>query len=218
MGIGSQGNVALLMLPMTNVKGVCSSWKPVVLNFSRMPSMIFWGFSFFYVKRVVQPGGMDTIPLKMVLNPWEDFDAVVLDSWKHCICNNYQAMIIKDGKAFCTCSQLFLNQKAVFNSCLDIAETILSSKKEQKWKQVARGIPVCDSRFDHRDAIMEGILEMKIQKMKARIVVELRVLKGRMIIHPGNASYWSCGLSAKLAKIMPPIQFPGEDVLSRIRE
>ena len=176
------------------------------------------GFSFFYVKRVVQPGGIDTLPLQIVLNPWEDFDAIVLDSRKHCISNDYQALLIKDGTFFRSCSQLYFYEKALFNGCAEVALKILASKTERQLQLAVKRIKVCDSWFDHRVAVMEDIIQLKIQNLKPRIVVELKSMRGKMLIHPGTDKFWMCGLSRKLAEITTPVRFPGEDTLSRMWE
>ena len=65
---------------------------------------------------------------------------------------------------------------------------------------------------------MRDALQLKIKKMKARIVLELKSMKGKMLIHPGDDNFWTCGLSQKLAEITSPIHFTGEDWLARFWE
>ena len=176
------------------------------------------GFSYLYVKRVVQENGIDTVPLQIVLNPWEDFNAVVVNSRKHCISISYQASLQKDGKEFRSCSHLFLFEKALFNNCPDVAVKILAATTDRQLQQAAKRIKVCDSWYDNRVEIMHDALQLKIQTMKAGIVLELKSMKGKMLIHPGDDNFWTCGLSQKLAEITSPIGFTGEDWLSRFWE
>ena len=176
------------------------------------------GFSYFYVKRIVLPNGIDTMPLDLILNPWENYNTVVLSSQKHCLSNDYPCLLRKQEKQFRSCSQLYYYEMAMSNGCPDVANEIVKAKKDERMYHLVKNITVKDEWYACRDEIMMSVIQLKIDNMKYRIIVELEDFRNRIIVHPGSRvdRYWTCGIQRKLAQITPPAQFPGENALSKI--
>ena len=64
--------------------------------------------------------------------------------------------------------------------------------------------------------MMHRIVWQKINNIKHRVLLELREHRGKLIVQPGDRSnsYFTCGLSQKMAEITNPSQFPGSDMMS----
>ena len=174
------------------------------------------GFNFFYVKRTVMPNGIDTVPLKSVLNPWENHNTFVLKPDKHCLSLDYQAAMQKHGAVFRSCSHLFAYEMALYHDRYDIAREILKCKNQKKVISLVKSITLKNSWYTDRDEIMNSIIWQKIDKMKYQIISTLRETKDCLIVQPGARSdgYFTCGLSTTMAEISNPRTFPGSDMMS----
>ena len=174
------------------------------------------GFNFFYAKRKVLANGIDTVPLKMILNPWEDYNALVLKAEKHCLSNDYQCALQKHGHIFRSCTQLYTYEMAMYNDCPRLAVDILRAKNDRKLWALSRVIKPKHSWYADRDEVMHRIVWQKINNIKHRVLLELRECRGKLIVQPGDRSngYFTCGLSQKMAEITNPSQFPGSDMMS----
>ena len=175
------------------------------------------GFTYLYIKREIQEDGISTLPLQIVLNPWEKLNVLVLNAQSDCLSIEYQALMEKHGKLFTCALQLFLYEKAVSNDCLQTAEEIVASKTQDGMYRAARNIKVQHAWYDQRDAVMEEILWQKILNMKFRIITELRLIGDKTVVQPGRPcmKYFTCGLIRGLAEITPPLQYPGDNALGQ---
>ena len=178
------------------------------------------GFNFFYVKRKVLPNGIDTVPLTMTLNPWEDYNAIVLKAEKHCLSNDYQCAMQKHGHIFRSCTQLYFYERAIYNDSPRLAADILKARNNRKIIAVSKSVVPKPSWYTDRDEVMQQIVWQKINNIKYRVVLELRESQDRLIVQPGDRtnSYFTCGLSQKMAEITNPSQFPGSDMMSAFWE
>ena len=178
------------------------------------------GFTFDYTKRVVLPNGIDTKPLSMVLNPWEEYNVYVLKSEKDCLSNDYQSAMMKHGRIFRCCTQLYFYEFAMFHENMLIACDIGKAKNYSKIIALAKQIKIKIEWYTFRDKIMYDILQQKITTLKYRIISELKKYKDYIIVQPGCAynNHFSCGVSQKMAEITDPKYFPGDDIMSSFWE
>ena len=178
------------------------------------------GFTFDYTKREVLPNGIDTKPLSLVLDPWEDYNIHVLKGEKDCLSNNYQSAMMKHGRLFRCCTQLYFYEFAVFHQNALIASDIAKAKNTTKIISLAKQIKIKQEWFIIRDQVMHEIVWQKIDKMKYRIISELKSFKDKILVQPGCAfnNHFTCGLSEKMADISDPKDFPGDDVMSTFWE
>ena len=174
------------------------------------------GFNFMYVKRKILENGIDTEPLCITMNPFEEYNVFVLDGKKHCLSNEYKCFMQKHGHVFISCSHLFSYEMAVYNDYPILAQDILIAQNEKKIAALSRQIKLKVSWYTDRDQIMHDILWQKINQMKKRVILELSKCRNKLIVHPGNRSngYFTCGILNKMAEITNPAHFPGTDMLS----
>ena len=174
------------------------------------------GFNFYYDKREVLPDGIHTRPLKMTLNPWEDYNMKVLKAEEDCLSNDYSCVMLKHDHIFTSCTQLYFYEMALYHDNACIASDILQAKTIKKIISLSKTIRPKTSWYLDRDEIMHSIVWMKINNIKRRVILELQQSKGKLIVNPGHIShsYFTCGLSRKMAEITPPSQFPGTDMMS----
>ena len=172
------------------------------------------GFNFFYAKRKVLEDGITTVPLSITLNPWEEYNVVVLRADKNCLSNDYQCAMRKHGHLFRSCTQLFSYELCIYNDAPAAAVDVLKSKNNKKIHSLVRAISPKHSWYTARDDVMSEILWQKINTVRHRVILELRECRGRLVVHPGWDSYFTCGLSQKMAEITKPAQFPGMDMMS----
>ena len=178
------------------------------------------GFTFDYTKRVVLPNGIDTKPLSLRLDPWEDYNVHVLKGEKDCLSNDYQSALMKHGRIFRCCTQLFFYEFAMFHNDKSIACDIGKAKNSKKIISLAKQIKIKPEWYVIRDQVMYDIIWQKINKMKYRIISELKQYKNVMLVQPGCAfnNHFTCGLGEKMAEITDPKNFPGDDVMSTFWE
>ena len=174
------------------------------------------GFSFFYVKRVVQPDGVTTVAHETTMSPWTDYNTLILNT-KNCLSNDFRFALYKHGLQFKTVTRLFLYEKAVENgSPADIVLAIYSAQNDSCLYRAASKITVKDCWFGKREGVMREIVELKISMDTHSIVQELWQSKGRRIVQPGHGSnaYFTCGHNISLAELMDPKSYPGHDFMS----
>ena len=178
------------------------------------------GFTFDYTKREVLPNGIDTKPLTLNLNPWEDYNVHVLKQEKDCLSNDYQCAMFKHGRVFRCCTQLYFYEFAVFHGNRSIAADIGKATNMSKIISLARQIKINQQWFIVRDKVMYDIIWQKIIKMKYRIISELKEYTGVILVQPGCAfnQHFTCGLPVKMAEITDPKNFPGDDIMSSFWE
>ena len=174
------------------------------------------GFNFFYVKRTVLENGIDTIPIKSALNPWDKYNTFILKPEKHCLSLDYQSAMQKHGSIFRSCSHLFAYEMAIYNDRNDIAEDILKARNDVKVKSLVKTLSLKTSWFHDREEIMSDILWQKIDMLKFQIISTLVETKDCLIVQPGcrNDGYFTCALSEKMSEISHPSTFPGADMMS----
>ena len=172
------------------------------------------GFSFFYVKRIVQPDGVTTLPHTWTMTPWTDYGVLVLSA-KNCLSNDFSFSISRHGFEFKTVTSLFLYEKAVRNGHPELASVILGASPRAMYRAASR-IRVADSWYGEREGVMRDIVELKISLMTEDVIEALRQSEGRRIVQPGDASnsYFTCGYYAGLAEVTDPKSHPGQDYMS----
>ena len=174
------------------------------------------GFGFFYVKRLVQDNHIDTVPLSIELNPWEDHNTFVLKKRVHRLSNDYRCPLVKYNVSFTSCAHLFLYEMARANNCRLLMITIANNKQAKDFYRAGSKVVVNECWFAIREKVMEEVVQLKIDMMKHEILEELREVGGRMIVQPGHSwnSYFTCALSEGMAEISSPESFPGHDYMS----
>ena len=179
------------------------------------------GFSFFYIKRTVQPNGIDTKPLSMDLCPWEDYNTVVLNPADWHISSDYPCMLRKHGLIFTSCTQLYLYEMALHHQRADIALLILGCKKTTGMYALCKRFKTSPTWYHIHDRIMKETIYLKIAAMKTAIVGELQRCQGKIIVQPSierTERYWGCGLNKQLSEITAPAEFPGLNQLGAFWE
>ena len=174
------------------------------------------GFSFFYVKRVVQADGISTVPHQTTLSPWTDYNVCILGE-DNCLSNDFPHELYKHEYRFNSATHLFLYEKAVRNNCPVLAEAIgrAGTSQTDLYRAAAR-IVVIPEWYVEREQVMRDVVEFKISLITEAVIDALREIGARRIVQPGHASnnYFSCGYDKGMAEVMDPKSYPGHDFMS----
>ena len=173
------------------------------------------GFSFFYVKRIIQPDGVCTMPHTWEMSPFPDYGVLVLHS-KNCLSNDFMRTLCWNGDVFWSVTQAFLYEKARLNGRPELAVVIHAASSVRAVHRAAARIRPVDTWYGEREGIMRGLVEKKIDGLKEDIIHALRQSEGRRIVQPGHAcnSYFTCGYYRGLAEVTDPKSYPGHDYMS----
>ena len=173
------------------------------------------GFTFFYVKRVVQADGVSTLPHENTLSPWTDYNLFILNE-RNCLSNDFRHALYKDGYEFRSVTHLFLYVKALRNNCPVLAAAVATSRTQTQLYRHASRIAVVSDWYVEREQVMRDVVELKIGSMTEAIVVALRECGSRRVVQPGHASnrHFSCGYGIGMAEVMDPKGYPGHDFMS----
>ena len=165
------------------------------------------GFSWMYTKREVLPNGIDTIPLKITLSPWKDYNSYLIRD--DCLLSNRcPCELSYMGLEFFSAHHLYMYMLAMHTNDSQLSIDVLSCDRHVL---LARVHVQCDE-HEVKQNIMRDVLDIKFaQSDKFR---ELLVKTGdRNIFISGTDKYWEVGMLYRYAIVSNPEEYPGSNFL-----
>ena len=178
------------------------------------------GFNYFYCKRKVLEDGVTTVPLDIVVSPWEE-KVLLVDDIHNPLSNLYQCKLTYDGFSFCSSEHLYFYLISTDAKKYDLCNRILDEMDPFDLEILMEEFNKSHQKEDDRERIMRfAILHKFTQNQEFR--KKLRECSNSYIAYKQSSlskediSFWGVTTSSSLVLVLSPSSLSGNNLLGKI--